>query len=173
MQYRTFGTQDWLVSALGFGCARLPIVGDDHSKIDEPEAIRMIRRAIDGGVNYLDTAYNYHGEKSERLVGMALQDGYRERVKLATKLPGWLAKEAGDFDCLNFHLYNHGVMYDDPGYPRFVYNDWLDEGARASACIQCRECEAKCTQQIEISAWMPRVHAVLGEKEPYPESGVS
>jgi predicted aldo/keto reductase-like oxidoreductase len=49
-------------------------------------------------VNYVDTAYPYHGQNSERFLGRALQDGYREKVKLATKMPTWLTKEYEDFD---------------------------------------------------------------------------
>jgi hypothetical protein len=56
----------------------------------------MLRRAVDLGVNYVDTAYPYHQGQSEPFVGRALQDGYRERVFLATKLPSWLIQERGD-----------------------------------------------------------------------------
>lgn len=100
MQYRKFGKLEWEASTLGFGAMRLPTVDGDSSKIDEPLAIEMIRHAIDAGVNYVDTAWGYHQEQSEPLVGKALKDGYREKVKLATKMPSWLVKEAADFDRL-------------------------------------------------------------------------
>jgi len=380
MQYRQFGKLDWKVSALGFGCMRLPTQGDESKNIDEPEATRMLRHAIDQGLNYVDTAYPYHGGNSELFVGRALQDGYREKVKLATKLPCWLVKASEDFDryldeqleklqtdhidfyllhalnkdswqkmrdlevlkqaegaladgrirylgfsfhdeyevfqeivdaydwtfcqiqynymdienqagtkglrhaaakglavvimepllggklvnppdpiqalwdsaptkrapadwalqwlwnqpevalvlsgmstmqhveenlasadvsgigtlasdelavfdqvrkkydelcpipctkcgyCMpcpngvdiprNFAAYNEGVMYDKPDKAREGYK-WIDEEKRASACIQCRECEEKCPQSILISEWMPIVHEVLGEGQPY------
>jgi predicted aldo/keto reductase-like oxidoreductase len=72
---------------------RLP---ESDGRIDEAEAIRMIRYAIDNGVNYVDTAYMYHGGKSEPLVGKALKDGYREKVLLADKLPIVFVKESSD-----------------------------------------------------------------------------
>jgi uncharacterized protein len=99
MKYRGFGgIEDFEVSALGFGCMRLPTIGGDGNAVDEPLATRMLREAIDAGVNYVDTAHGYHGGNSERWLGRALGDGYREKVKVATKLPTWAIKEHADLD---------------------------------------------------------------------------
>jgi predicted aldo/keto reductase-like oxidoreductase len=97
MQYRKFGQLDFKVSALGFGAMRLPTV---DGKIDEAEATKMIRYAIDHGLNYVDTAIHYHRSNSERFLGRALKGGYRERVKLATKLFPLYVEEHRDFDRL-------------------------------------------------------------------------
>lgn len=91
MQYRTFKKLDREVSLLGMGAMRLPETED--GQINEPEAIDIIRSAIDAGINYVDTAFGYHNGKSEGLVGKALKDGYREKVLLADKMPIWLAKD--------------------------------------------------------------------------------
>jgi predicted aldo/keto reductase-like oxidoreductase len=385
MRYRKFGRLDWPASVLGFGCMRLPTLdgAPQSEKVDREAAIRMIRWAIDQGVNYIDAAYPYHNGASEAVVGEALKDGYRVRARLATKSPVWLIRRAEDFDvyldeqlkrmdtgrvdfyllhalnrqrwqsvldlgvlaraeaaikdgrvgalgfsfhdrldafkaivdgydgwtlcqvkynyldaenqagtegvtyaaakglavvvmepllggrlarpprpareifeasdpqrspadwalqwvwdqpevsvvlsgmgrmseleqnlraaersavhslgpaelevfdrvrrayqgaipipctkcgyCLpcpngvnitsNFELYNDGFIHEDPGASRLLYKRLLPEGERASACVQCKTCEEKCPQEIPISEWMPKVHAVLGEDRDYP-----
>ena len=103
MLYRKFGKTNEMVSTLGFGCMRLPLLGKkDPTNIDEEKAMRLVRCAIDSGVNYIDTAYPYHGTgmahggASEPFVAKVLKDGYREKVKIATKLPSWLIKTKWD-----------------------------------------------------------------------------
>jgi predicted aldo/keto reductase-like oxidoreductase len=93
MQYRLVPKNGDRLSALGFGAMRLPT---KRGRIDEERAIRQIRSAIDAGVNYIDTAFMY-GE-SERIVGNALQEGYRQKVHLATKLPPWNLTKPEDME---------------------------------------------------------------------------
>lgn len=94
-----------MASALGFGAMRLPTIGGEGANVNEAEAIAMIRYAVDHGLNYIDTAYGYHKGNSEIVVGKALRDDYRRRVKIATKLPTWLVNSHADMDnCLNEQL---------------------------------------------------------------------
>ncbi len=101
MQMISVPTLGLRVSRLGFGAMRLPTKEiDGKQSINREEAIAMIRRAIDQGVNYVDTAYPYHYGESELVVGDALQNGYREKVLLATKLPAWQVETRQDMDRL-------------------------------------------------------------------------
>ncbi len=102
MLYRTMPKNGDRLSILGFGCMRLP-VADGH--IDQRRATRQIRHAIDSGVNYIDTAWPYHGGESEPFVGRALKGSYRKKVKLATKLPSWMIHTREEMDrYLNLQL---------------------------------------------------------------------
>ncbi|MDR2141407.1 MAG: aldo/keto reductase [Deltaproteobacteria bacterium] len=99
-------------SILGFGCMRLPLNGPKAADIDIDLATRMLRLAIDRGINYVDTAYPYHSPgtretpgASEPFVAQALKGGYREKVLLATKLPTWLVdSQAKMHQLLDFQL---------------------------------------------------------------------
>lgn len=83
-------------SLLGFGCMRFPVTAE--GKIDEPEAEKMLDKAIAEGVNYIDTAYPYHSGASEPFVGKALKKYKRDSFYLATKLPVWMVKTIEDVD---------------------------------------------------------------------------
>ena len=87
MKYRTMGKLGIQASAFGLGCMRFNGQASGDSIIDEEKAISLIRKAIDGGVTYLDTAYVYLDKTSETVLGKALRDGYREKVTIATKMP--------------------------------------------------------------------------------------
>lgn len=96
MQKRTFKKTGEKISLLGMGVMRLPETAD--GLIDEDLSVDMIRRAIEGGINYMDCAYTYHGGASEKVLGKALKNGYREKVFIADKIPAWLAKNEEDIE---------------------------------------------------------------------------
>lgn len=96
MLYRNYGKTNEKVSILGFGLMRLPIKDE---KIDRDKAGELVNYAISRGVNYLDTAYPYHGGESEEFLGEFLKkNNCRDKVFLATKLPSWLIKSREDMD---------------------------------------------------------------------------
>ena len=97
MKYRNMGSLPWKVSALGFGAMRLPSKGILRG-VDEKKAVEIIRFGIEQGINYIDTAWIYHLGQSERVLGMALADGYREKVRVATKLPMFMVRDEEGFD---------------------------------------------------------------------------
>ena len=87
MIYKQF--QNLNLSALGFGCMRLPTVDGNDANINEAEAAKLIARAMEGGVNYYDTAWGYHFGSSELVMGRILKEYPRDRFYLATKFPGY------------------------------------------------------------------------------------
>lgn len=140
MLYREFGKTGEKLSILGFGAMRLPVIDNDDSNIDEEKAIRMIRHSIDEGVNYLDTAYVYHGGMSEKLCAKVMKDGYREKVKIATKFPGWVEGDMMpildeqlaklEVDCIDFYLL-HAMCHEFWGHmKKNDYKSFLDEAKR-------------------------------------------
>ena len=100
MQYRNFGKLGIKGSAFGLGCMRFNGAASGDSTIDEEKAISLIRRAVDGGVTYLDTAYVYLGKTSEIVLGKALKDGYRDRVTIATKMPAEAVHNRAEMEAL-------------------------------------------------------------------------
>jgi len=111
MLYRALGKTGLNVSAFGLGIMRMPVTDPDDSKsLDFERGVEMIRYAIDHGVNYFDSAYVYHGGRSEELLGAALKDGYREKAIIATKLPASDVAKPEDMDTfLNTSLKRLGV----------------------------------------------------------------
>jgi len=95
MLYRKMPKTKDELSILGFGCMRFP---GTHMNVDEAAAIEQLQYAIDQGINYIDTAWPYHNGKSEVILGKAIKNGYRDKVKIADKLPHWLCKNSEDME---------------------------------------------------------------------------
>ena len=93
MIYRDF--HGMKLSALGFGAMRLPVIDGDDGRIDEAAALRMVNTAMQNGINYYDTAWGYHGENSELVMGKALARYPRDSFYVATKFPGYDAANWG------------------------------------------------------------------------------
>lgn len=100
MKYRPMGKLGIQASAFGLGCMRFNGAASGDSVIDEQKAVSLIRRAIDGGVTYLDTAYVYLDKTSEIVLGKALRDGYRDRVTIATKMPAEYVHNRAEMEAL-------------------------------------------------------------------------
>lgn len=152
MKYRTFGKLGIQGSAFGLGCMRFNGQPSGDCAADEEKAISLIRKAIDGGVTYIDTAYVYLNKTSETVLGKALRDGYREKVTIATKMPmeavhnraemeALLAEELGKLqtDHVDFYLM-HGInrekweYFKSIGAPEF-FNDMKKEGKIRFKCF--------------------------------------
>lgn len=114
MQYR-YVTKDKLkVSLLGLGCMRFPIIDNNPALIDRDKAFEILSYGFENGINYFDTAYPYHGGKSEALVGDFFENIDRNKFYLATKSPVWLLESKDDFmKYLNEQLVNLKTNYVD------------------------------------------------------------
>ena len=87
MIYREFkGLQ---LSMLGFGAMRLPVIDGDDANVNVEQTRRMVDYAMKNGVNYYDTAWGYHGEHSEEIMGDALRQYPRDKYYIADKFPGY------------------------------------------------------------------------------------
>ena len=152
MLYRKMPKTGDELSILGFGCMRLQ---QKEGRIDEERAACQIRHAIDCGVNYIDTAWPYHAGESEPFVGRTLAGGYRERVKLATKLPSWLLKSRADMDrFLDAQLQKLTTPRIDYYLVHSLNGEYLEHGQRTWRCGVSRPGEsrrANCQRRIFIS----------------------
>ena len=136
MIYRTLGSTGERVSAIGVGGWHLGL-----KTVDEKLAIRIVRSAIDGGINFLDNSWDYNEGQSEKRTGKALRDGYRERAFVMTKIDGRSKKEAAkqfdeslkrlDVDYIDLVQHHEIIRFDDP------HRIFHSEGANA-ALVEAR-----------------------------------
>src|SRR5258708_26798395 len=137
MIYRTLGSTGERVSAIGVGGWHLGL-----KTVDEQLAIRIVRSAIDRGINFLDNCWDYNDGASEKRMGKALRDGYRERAFVMTKIDGRSKKEANkqldeslkrlDVDYIDLVQHHEIIRFDDP------HRIFRAEGANA-ALLEARE----------------------------------
>jgi aryl-alcohol dehydrogenase-like predicted oxidoreductase len=137
MQYRVLGRTGERVSAIGLGGWHL---GLPH--VDEQLSLRIVRRAIDEGITFLDNSWDYNGGASEIRVGKALGDGYRDKVFLMTKIDGRSKREAArqldeslrrlQTDHIDLVQHHEVIRFDDP------HRVFGEEGSNA-ALIEARQ----------------------------------
>jgi aryl-alcohol dehydrogenase-like predicted oxidoreductase len=119
MIYRTLGRTGEKVSAIGVGGWHLGL-----PKVDEPLAIRIVRTALDRGINFLDNCWDYNDGASEVRMGKALKDGYRQKAFVMTKIDGRSKKEAArqldesltrlQVDCIDLVQHHEILRFEDP-----------------------------------------------------------
>jgi aryl-alcohol dehydrogenase-like predicted oxidoreductase len=137
MTYRTLGDTGERVSAIGVGGWHL---GLKH--VDDQLAVRIVRTAIDRGINFMDNSWDYFDGVSERRMGEALRDGYRERAFIMTKIDGRSKQEAFKqldeslkrlgVDCIDLVQHHEVIRYEDP------HRIFDEEGAN-SALVEARQ----------------------------------
>jgi aryl-alcohol dehydrogenase-like predicted oxidoreductase len=119
MPYRTLGRTGEKVSAIGIGGWHIGL-----PKVDEKLGIRIVREAIDRGINFMDNCWDYNEGLSELRMGKALRDGYRRKVFLMTKIDGRTKKEAArqlehslerlETDCIDLVQHHEILRFEDP-----------------------------------------------------------
>lgn len=137
MLYRTLGRTDEKISAIGLGGWHLGL-----KYVDAPLSLRIVRTAIDRGITFMDNSWDYNGGESERRMGQALREGYRERVFLMTKIDGRSRKEATrqldeslrrlQVDTIDLVQHHEVIRYEDP------HRIFHEEGAHA-ALVDARQ----------------------------------
>ncbi len=128
MEQRTLGKTGEKVSAIGLGGWHLSL-----KHVDAKLADRIMRSAIDRGINFFDNCWDYNGGESERRMGKTLADGYRDKVFLMTKINGRTRKEAMSqledslkrlrTDCIDLVQHHEVIRFEDPN------RIFSDEGA--------------------------------------------
>ncbi|MDX6528184.1 MAG: hypothetical protein QOH41_474 [Blastocatellia bacterium] len=137
MIYRTLGSTGEKVSAIGVGGWHLGL-----KQVDEQLAIRIVRSAIDRGINFLDNCWDYNEGASETRMGKALRDGYREKAFVMTKIDGRTKKEATkqldesldrlEVGCIDLVQHHEIIRFEDP------HRVFADDGANA-ALVEARQ----------------------------------
>lgn len=135
-QYRLLGNTGERVSAIGLGEWHL---GLPH--VDEPLSLRIVRRAVDSGITFMDNSWDYNDGASEVRMGKALRDGYRDKVFLMTKIDGRSKREATrqldeslrrlQTDRIDLVQHHEVIRFEDP------HRIFDEEGANA-ALIEAR-----------------------------------
>src|SRR5918992_2887322 len=160
MIYRILGSTGEHVSAIGVGGWHLGL-----KSVDEQLAIRIVRSAIDRGINFLDNCWDYNEGASEVRMGQALRDGYRERAFVMTKIDGRTKKEAAkqldeslrrlQVDCIDLVQHHEIIRFEDP------HRIFHDDGANAALV------EARAAGKIRYIGFTghkdPRIHLYMIE----------
>lgn len=106
--------KDLKLSTLGLGCMRFPLTGSEQSDVDEAATAKIVDHAIQNGINYFDTAWPYHGGKSEIIMGKLLKAYPRDSFYLATKFPAFDIEKMKDAKAIfEKQLEKCGVEYFD------------------------------------------------------------
>jgi predicted aldo/keto reductase-like oxidoreductase len=137
MPYRTLGRTGEKVSAIGLGGWHIGL-----PKVDEKLAVRLVREAIDRGINFMDNCWDYNEGLSELRMGKALQGGYRQKAFLMTKIDGRTRKEALrqlnqslerlQTDCIDLVQHHEILRFEDPN------RIFAEDGAQA-ALLEARK----------------------------------